>query len=364
LQKIAIDIRKINDYGIGTYLVELISNLPVDEREFHYFLFGEKREGNAELFERPDFTFLPDTTPKYSMREIWAIPKLLKHIGADLYHSPHYVIPFKTPCPVVVTIHDIIHLLFPEFLSSKKALLYAKLMMKNAVFKSDAVIAISQNTRSDLINRYPSVSPGKIHVVYNGVCDYFSPAKGTCTDGGYILYVGSLRPHKNVITLINAFATLRNSLKRTEKLFMVGEPPDKYPELLEAVQKKGIADSVVWHGYKSDEEVLSFYRNAAVFAFPSLYEGFGLPPLEAMACGTPVIASSSSSLKEVVGNAGILAEPTSTKEWVEGLLKIMDDRDVRGSLSIRGVKRAKGFSCQRMAYETCEVYRKTLNNVQ
>jgi len=365
--KIAIDTRKINDYGIGTYIFNFLSNMPIDEKNFHYFLFGEIR--NSELLKRPDFTFLPDKTPKYSIKEMWCIPHLLKSIQADLYHSPHYVLPIKKVCPVIVTIHDIIHLLFPNFLPSKKALVYAKFMMRNALLNSESIITVSQNSRRDLLKRYPTVPENKITVIYPGISkntlreNIKRNGENINDNNGYILYVGSFKPHKNLITIIKAFAILKNNEKRKEKLVIVGEVSEKYPELLREAEQNGVLEYIIWEGYKTDAEIMQLYSNASVFVFPSIYEGFGLPPLEAMACGTPVLASSSASLPEVVGNAGILLDPMSPRVWAGAMLKVLTDKKMRQDLIRRGKIQADKFSSRKMAIQIRDVYQKTLEKI-
>ncbi len=356
MPNIAIDVRKINDYGIGTYIYNLLANLP-EEDGFHYYLFGEKSKKAPTLFNRPDFSFFPDSTPKYSIQELCSVPRFLKEVKADLYHSPHYTLPFRKVCPTVVTIHDIIHLLFPSFLPSKKALLYSHVMMRNAVHNSDKIIAVSECSKRDILRQYPKLASNKVDVIYNGVENVGKPRKRACySKTGYILYVGSLKPHKNLSTIIKALGILRNrGIKK--RLLIVGEGPENYPELIEEIKKNHIEENIKWLRYKTDRELTEIYRNAALFVFPSIYEGFGLPPLEAMSYGIPVLASSSSSLPEVVGKAGVLVDPLSPEDWAEGILRILSDPMDLGK---KGIKQAQKFPVKDIALKTKELYKKIL----
>jgi glycosyltransferase involved in cell wall biosynthesis len=356
--KIAIDARKWRDYGIGTYVRNLVRHLARIDHETTYFLFCDRAD-EATLRDLAD-NFVPvvDDSAGYGLREHISIPLQLRRLGADLLHSPHYVVPVLAGCRVVTTIHDCIHLLFPQYLPNRLASVYAKWMMGWAIRKSSLVFTVSEASRADILRFYPWTDPDKVLVVPNAIDNAILEAPGEeemervreryQVRGRFLLYAGNVKPHKNLERLIAAFGLLKQRVDQEDlKLLIIGHEVGHYASLRRSVEAAGVRQDVRFFGFVPDGTLAALYRLASVFAFPSLYEGFGLPPLEAMACGTPVVTSRLSSLPEVVGEAAVLVDPYSVEDIAAGLARALTDQPLRERLIAAGGARARSFSWER-----------------
>jgi glycosyltransferase involved in cell wall biosynthesis len=355
--KIAIDARKWRDYGIGTYVRNLVRHLAALDRETTYFLFCDGADAALLRDLAENFVPVVDTSSGYSIREHISIPLKLRKLGVDLLHSPHYVCPVICPTRVVVTIHDCIHLLFPQYLP-RFASSYARFMLGRAVRQSDLVFTVSEASRRDILRFYPHTDPGRVVVIPNAIDPALIADPGEeerqrvheryQLRGRFILYAGNIKPHKNLGRLISAFGRLKRRPGHEDvKLLIIGDDIHKYGYLRREVEASGVRQDVRFFGFVPERTLAALYRMASVFAFPSLYEGFGLPPLEAMACGTPVVTSRLSSLPEVVGDAALLVDPYEVDEIADGLERVLADDELRARLVERGIARAATFSWER-----------------
>lgn len=368
-QRIGIDVRKINDFGIGTHIQNIVKNMANIDSEHDFILFHHFSERDHLELDKSNFYHIVDRSPKYSLREHLSLPMKMKQYELDLYHSPHYVLPILHNCPTIVTIHDVIHLLFPHYLPSRMAHSYAKMMMFASTKAAVKVITVSQSSKRDIV-RYLKIPPEKIEVIHNAVSDIFKPMdshrlrkkieENFGISGDYLLYVGNLMPHKNLKRLIYAYYRLIRKLKFDVKLVIVGEGIPHYRELKMLTNDLGLKDKVMFLGFISKSWLPSLYNEAKVFVFPSQYEGFGLPPLEAMACGTPVVTSNTSSLPEVVSDAGLLIDPYNIDELVEAMERSITDQKLRHELIEKGLQRVKHFSWERSARQTLKIYKDVL----
>jgi glycosyltransferase involved in cell wall biosynthesis len=352
--KIAIDARKWKDYGIGTYVRNLCRHLARLDRETTYFVFCDKSDAPTLRDLGENLVPVPDDSRGYTLREHYSLPRHLSRLGVDLLHSPHYVLPLLWGGKAVVTVHDCIHLVFPEYLPSG-ALYYARFMMGRAVTKSRLVFTDSEWSRRDILRFFPRVEPERIRVVPAAIDSMFLEDPGEEEKervreryqirSRYVLYAGNIKPHKNLERLIRAFGRLRKRSGNEDlKLIIVGEENQKYGSLRRSVEGAGVRPDVRFFGFVPDRTLAALYRMASVFAFPSLYEGFGLPPLEAMACGVPVLTSQVSSLPEVCGNAAVLVDPHSEEAIADGLARILENEELRATLISRGFAQARRFS--------------------
>jgi glycosyltransferase involved in cell wall biosynthesis len=263
--------------------------------------------------------------------------------------------------PFVVTVHDIARFRFgfdPESLIERLMLKLDVLGIKRAAH----IIAASQHTRDDLV-QYLGIPEEKITVIYNGSdCRVFKPlnGEGESLDGRFILYVGSERPRKNLGRLFEAFAELRPEFDglKLVKVGPVGRSRAYRRDTLRKLKCLAIKDDVVFVDYVPENDLAGYYKSAELLAYPSLYEGFGLPPLEAMCSGCPVVTSNTSSLPEVVGEAGIMVSPTDTDGWVEAMRRVLSNRELRSEMITKGLQQSRKFSWDRTAQQTLEVYRK------
>jgi glycosyltransferase involved in cell wall biosynthesis len=293
------------------------------------------------------------------------VPLVLLRERPHVYHAPHYVLPTAVPCRSVVTIHDTIHLMFPQYLSNHGAYLYARAMMWSAAKRSDRILTVSESSKRDILH-YFHVPPEKIVVIYNAIDERFNhvPREEEMArvreryqlDHGFVLYAGNIKPHKNLVRLIEAFDELRKDGFEELKLLIIGDEISKWPALRRAVHKHKLHKQVRFLGFLPDETLAVLYRLAAVFVFPSLYEGFGLPPLEAMACGTPVVTSNLSSMPEVAGDAAVLVDPYDPHAIKDGIKRVLTDPVLRESLVQKGLIRARDFSWERSVARTREIY--------
>jgi glycosyltransferase involved in cell wall biosynthesis len=358
--KIAIDARKWRDYGIGTYVRNLVRHLARLDRVTTYFLFCNRAD-EAELRDLAgNFVPVVDESDGYSFAEHISIPRKLHRLGADLLHSPHYVLPLLCRRPAVVTIHDCIHLLFPEYLPNRMAFQYARFMMGSAIRRSALVFTVSEASRRDILRFYPDADPDRIQVVPNAIDVALLADPGEeemdrvreryQIRGRFVLYAGNVKPHKNVQRLIAAFGLLKQRPGHEDvKLLIIGESDGihKHGSLRRCAEAAGVRQDVRFFGFVPEHTLAALYRLASVFAFPSLYEGFGLPPLEAMACGTPVVTSRLSSLPEVVDDAALLVDPYRVDEIAHALERVLRDDELRADLVARGLVRAQQFSWER-----------------
>jgi len=369
--KIAIDARKWRDYGIGTYVRNLVRHLARLDRETTYFLFCDRADQATLRDLAENFVPVVEDSAGYSFREHVSIPFHLRRLGVDLLHSPHYVVPLLCGRHVVVTVHDCIHLLFPEYLPNKLALQYARYMMGSAIDKSRMVFTVSEASRRDILRFHPGADPDKVQVVPNAIDDAILEDPGEeemervseryQIRGRFVLYAGNIKPHKNLSRLIAAFALLKQRAGHEDlKLLIIGDEINRYGSLRRSVESAGIRQDVRFFGFVPDRTLAALYRLASAFAFPSLYEGFGLPPLEAMACGTPVVTSRLSSLPEVVGDAAVLVDPYSVEDIADGLARVLSDGELRTTLIARGRVRARSFSWERSVAAIHNGYMKVL----
>jgi glycosyltransferase involved in cell wall biosynthesis len=356
--KIAIDARKWRDYGIGTYVRNLVRHLAHLDRATTYFLFCDDAD-QAELRDLAE-NFVPvvDESGGYSLREHVSIPHKLHKLGVDLLHSPHYVLPLLCRTRSVVTIHDCIHLLFPQYLPNRMAYHYAHFMMGSAIRRSALVFTVSEASRSDILRFYPRSDPERLLVVPNAIDETILEHPGEeemervmeryQIRGRFVLYAGNIKPHKNLDRLIGAFALLKQRPGHEDlKLVIIGDEISRHGFLRRKVEECGVRQDVRFFGFVPAHTLAALYRLASVFAFPSLYEGFGLPPLEAMACGTPVVTSRISSIPEVVGDAAVLVDPHSVDDIAGGIERVLADEALRADLIARGRERVQHFSWER-----------------
>jgi len=356
--KIAIDARKWRDYGIGTYVRNVVRHLARLDGETTYFLFCDRADEATLRDLAANFVPVVDESAGYGLREHYSIPLKLRSLGADLLHTPHYVLPLLCRQPAVTTIHDCIHLLFPEYLPNRMALRYARLMMGSAIRRSALVFTVSEASRRDILSFYPDADPDRVQVVPNAIDAAILEDPGEeemervkeryQIRGRFVLYAGNVKPHKNLDRLIAAFGLLKQRPGHEDlKLLIIGDEVNKYGSLRRNVEAAGVRQDVRFFGFVPDTTLAALYRLASVFAFPSLYEGFGLPPLEAMACGTPVVTSRLSSLPEVVGDAALLVDPYSIEDIASGLELVLNDDTLRADLVARGHDRVTHFSWER-----------------
>jgi glycosyltransferase involved in cell wall biosynthesis len=363
--RVAIDARKIHDFGIGTYIRNLLRHLARTDHETEYvLLLGEDDLGIASQLG-PNFRSVLEPSPNYSLREQVHVPWVLRRERPDVYHAPHYVLPAGVRCPSVVTIHDCIHLMFPQYLPNRLAYAYARAQMWAAARRSDCILTVSEASKRDILHLF-NVPPEKIVVVCNAIDSHFSvtPSEEAVArvreryqlDHKFVLYVGNIKPHKNLVRLIEAFDELRRSGQDDLKLLIIGDQISKLPALRRAVHRHKLHKYVRFLGYVSDDQLAILYRLASVFAFPSLYEGFGLPPLEAMASGTPVVTSNVSSMPEVVGDAAVLVNPYDVDSIVDGLRRVLTDPVLAAEMRRKGIERSREFSWERSVAQTWAVY--------
>jgi glycosyltransferase involved in cell wall biosynthesis len=363
--RIAIDARKLRDYGIGTYVRNLLRHLSRIDHETEYVLLCRPSDRGiaAELGE--NFRCVIEASPAYSVREQLLVPMDLRREGVDLFHAPHYVLPPLTPCRSVVTIHDCIHLRFPQYLPNKLGYAYARASLWVATHRSNRIMTVSEASKRDIL-RYFRVPESKIDVIYNAIDERFGELPDAeeilrvreryQLNDPFVLYAGNIKPHKNLERLIEAFHTLRRGELQHVKLLIIGDEISKYATLRRAVHRYKLHKHVRFFGFVPDRTLAVLYRLAGVFVFPSLYEGFGLPPLEAMASGTPVITSNVSSLPEVVGDAALLVDPYEPEAIADAMRRVLTDQRLRDDLVRKGLVRASEFSWDRSVRRVREIY--------
>lgn len=285
--------------------------------------------------------------------------------GSDITHFFNYIVPPFVHGKKVVTIHDMVYKAFPETMNSKTRILL-NLAMNKSMKRADAVVTDSEFSRSEIIKYFPQYRD-KVEVVPCGVdCDMFKPIQDRSIiekvkanhniKGKYFLYLGTLEPRKNLTRLVKAYEILSRRKEDCPLLVLAGGKGWLYDEIFEEVNKSGLGDKVIFTQYIPGEEICPLMNGAEAFVFPSLYEGFGMPPLEAMACGTPVIVSGSASLPEVVGDCGLIVDAYSEESIADAMGKIADNEELRKQLSEKGIIRAREFSWKKSAEKLYTIY--------
>jgi glycosyltransferase involved in cell wall biosynthesis len=364
--RIAIDARKLHDYGIGTYVRNLLRHLSRLDSESEYLVICDGDEGALQAELGPNFRAVTTGARGDSALDQFTVPRLLKHESARLYHTPYPVLPLVNVCPSVVTIHDCVTLTFPQYAPSRLARLSQRMRMWSAAHQSTRILTVSESSKRDIL-RFFSVPDGKVSVIPNAIDERYGTAptqeevqrvrERFQLYGEFLLYTGNIRPHKNLDRLIEAFHQLRESPRFEHlRLLIIGDEISKYPTLRRAVHRHKLHKHVRFFGFVPDRTLAVLYRLATVFVFPSLYEGFGLPPLEAMASGTPVVTSNLSALPEVVGDAALLIDPYDPAAIAAGLREALTDQDLRTRLVASGLARARGFSWDASVRRVREIY--------
>ena len=364
--RIGIDARKLHDFGIGTYIRNLLRQLARLDRETEYILLSRPEDRQALGALGPNLRSVSETADNYSVAEQFRVPWALKRERVDLFHAPHYVLPPLVSCKSVVTIHDCIHLMFPQYLPNRLALAYARTSIAMAARRATRVLTVSQSSKRDIL-KFVDVPPDKIDVIYNAYDERFGvePREEDVVrvreryqlHGEFVLYAGNVKPHKNLGRLIEAFHHVRNRGLDHLKLVLIGDDISKYAALRRAVHQHQLHKYVRFLGYLPEETLAVMYRLAGVFVFPSLYEGFGLPPLEAMASGTPVVTSNVSSLPEVAGDAALLVDPYDPTAIADGIYTVLTDVSVRTALSQKGLARVRQFSWETSVRRVWDIYK-------
>jgi glycosyltransferase involved in cell wall biosynthesis len=365
--RIVLDVRTIDDHfpGIGRYAFQLTRALAREKDRGELVLLSNAGPANtrfdlAALASEPDVRIIPTPVRPFTAMEQLRLPYALRKLRPTATHFPYMVLPYAAPRPVVLTIHDIIPLRLPHFFTFQQRLLY-RISLSLALRAATAVICVSEATRSDLISIY-CLEATRIAVIREGVGEGFRPRGREETDPmrkarelpeRYILYAGSNKPHKNLPVLMQAYARLRTA----PPLVVAGSLDPRFDAELREVERLGLGGRIRFLGAVNEDELPALYSGAEAFVFPSLYEGFGLPPLEAMACGVPVACSDIPSLREIAVNAALFFDPRDCESLASALESILTDKPLRDDLRIRGLQRSSELTWDSTAKETLEVYR-------
>ena len=354
MHEICVDIRMASYSGIGTYLTNLIRRL-VQTGSFKMTLIHLPGCQFAEsLIEDENVTCIHCDAPIYSIAEQFWLKKLIPK-ETKLFWSPHYNIPLFYKGRLLVTVHDVFHLAMPHFTKGLHKRAYARFMFQALSKKADSVITVSEFTARELV-RLTGIDQSNISVVHNGVDDVWFEKKNSKSLHGrpYVVYVGNIKPHKNLKKLVRAFNQIKN--KVVQDLIIIGSGEGLITGDREVEKLAGsLKDRVHFTGHVNEEQLRQYVSGADLMIFPSLYEGFGLPPLEAMASGTPVVTSETASMPEVCGDAALYFDPQSIESISEKILQVLKDKNIQADLSQRGIQHARGFSWDKCAGKTATV---------
>jgi len=353
------------DAGVSSYINYLLTYLPDADPniEFHAYLHDQELPCHRWRVHR---SFLPTDNPW--IRILWEQfmqPVLLRRHANDVVHGPVYVAPLVCSCPRIITVHDLSFVRCPEYLPSLKSR-YLRLFTRLSAHRASKIIAVSTSTKRDLL-QWLDLESDRVEVIHHGVEDVYRPIQDHRQIAEFrqrrhlpekmILFVGTLEPRKNVEILIQAYGRLKRGGAIPHTLVIGGAKGWAYKRIYASIGELGLSDQVFFAGFLPRKELPLWYNAADLFVYPSLYEGFGLPPLEAMACGTPVITSNTTSLPEVVGGAAITVDPLDVEGLADAMYSVLSSGSLREWLSQAGRERARQFTWERTARATALVYR-------
>jgi glycosyltransferase involved in cell wall biosynthesis len=358
--------RSFRRAGVSFYIEQLLTHLAHIDQSNHYRIYTTRGLDGPSLGLPANFRIAPGNLPTINPRvripwEQFLAPWLLRRSGASLFHGTLNVVPLACPVPSVVTVHDLAFIRFPHTFRSYNRT-YLDFATRTSVRRAARILAVSEHTRQEVIGLL-GVPPERVVVTPNAARASFVPpdekelaqfrrAKGLPDQ--FVLYLGTLEPRKNITTLLEAYSQVRRS--SCAPLIIGGGLGWLYQPVFERLEALGLKDHVQFAGYLDEQELHLWYAAATLFVFPSLYEGFGMPPLEAMSCGTPVVTSNSTSLPEVVGDAGLMVPPTDADALAEAILRLLRDPALRAEMRERGLQRARAFSWRTTAERTLAVY--------
>lgn len=363
--------------GIGAYTLELVRRLPRLAAEDEWtFLFDEpllrdRTWQDAGLKDCANARAVMAPGGVFSLAGQGRMPGLLRRLCPDVYHAPNYMIPMaafprnrRGRIRCVVTVHDLIPLLFPEWTprARKTRLLWLyRRVMREMAARADTILTVSETSRRDIerVLLKGRAEPGRVRTVYNGVSAAFHPEPRAPNPVPVLLYVGRFDPYKNLCGLLRAFERVVQRMDGRVRLRVIGPPDPRYPEAPRLAETLNLNPYIEWSGYVDGGGLARAYREADALAMLSLYEGFGLTLLEAMASGTPVVCSDRASLPEVVGDAALMTDPDHPATAAEALVRVLTDEPLRRGMIERGLVRAASFTWDRAARETLAAYRST-----
>lgn len=373
--RIAIDIRRAGDFGIGTYIRNIVNQLARLDRTTHYILIG-RRQHLEEFDPLPEnFKLLEYRVDPGSFRTHLHLPWILKRRGVGLLHMPWFYAPAILFCRLLITVHDLSDVLSPPVGASPLVQTGRLFFARRALNRANRIFAVSHSSKRELARTF-GVPETKIEVVYNALDERFIrepvPADADrilerhAVNYPFVLFAGNIKPQKNLPRLIEAFAVVKAELRDHPefarlKLLLIGDELTRHPDLRRAVVRARVRADVRFLGFVPYAVLRVFYARARAFLFPSLYEGFGLPPLEAMAHGTPVVTSSVSSLAEVFGHAALLVNPENVFEIARGIRQVLTESVLREALIRRGHELVHQYSWERSARQVHEVYQSVLH---
>ena len=368
--RVAIDIRRVGDYGIGTYIRNIVNQLARLDGATQYLLIGRQR--HLEEFDPlpKNFELLEYAADPATFRTHVHLPFVLQRRHVDILHVPWFYAPVLVPCRLVITVHDLTDLLSPAVAAKPLVQTGRLFFARRALSRAHRILAVSHSSRRELARVF-GIPQSKIEVIYNALDERFIreplPADADrilerhAVNYPFVLYAGNIKPQKNLTRLIEAFAVVKGELREHRelsslKLLVIGDELTKHPDLRRAVVRTRVREDVRFLGFVPYAVLRVFYSRARAFLFPSLYEGFGLPPLEAMAHGTPVVTSNVSSLPEVFGQAALLVNPENVFDIARGIRQVLTDGLLRDDLIRRGHELVKRYSWERSARQVRAVY--------
>src|SRR5271154_4705166 len=375
--KIAIDIRRMTEFGVGTYIRNVVRTLGRLDHENEYHLIGAPAKVEEIGTLPPNFLSVPLTAPERTVQGYREFRAALQSLHCDLVHIPNlFSVPRALPCPYVMTVHDMLeHMSRPSQRGSIWRSVHFQLT-RRVLSGAERIFAVSNFTKIE-IEKLFGIPSERIEVVYNAIDERFLRGHASAADRQliaeryqvtypFLLYAGRISPHKNVVRMIEAFSALKTELQKDHvfpdlKLIIIGDDVSGNPDLRRTVIRSGVQHDVRFLGFVPIEVLRTFYDSAKIFVFPSLYEGFGLPPLEAMAHGTPVVTSNVSSLPEVVGRAAVLVHPENVFEIMRALHRVLMDQPLREKMKERSYRQVTKFSWEKSVRRIMDVYGEVLN---
>jgi len=378
--RILLDARHVRDFGFGTYIRNLLLGLAAIKAPHHFLLTAYKSDQHEFDGLPPNFELVYHERKDEEAFDQIAFPMLVRKLKPDLTHIPLARVPWMLPKPYVVTVHDLSSLVFEGAAGWRAEL--RQLEIRRGLGRAECVLAVSESTRHDVVSLI-GIRSERVRRIYGAVDPRFThqlPGPGARSAGPaawaherkrvleryqvnypFLLYAGTIRPQKNIPRLVEAFSLLKGELQdvplwRDLRLIIIGDEISRFPAVRQAVIQSRIEQWVRFLGFVPLDTLRVFYAAASAFVFPSLYEGFGLPPLEAMASGTPVVCSNSTSLPEVVGDAAVIVSPDNVFDIARGMKDVLLDEDLRADLVRRGEERCRWFRWEDTAREVLEVY--------